>query len=221
MSGQFIVVEGLEGAGKSTVVLALKTFLENQGLDVLTIREPGGTGLGEAVRTWLCHTEESTPLDARTELLLFYAARVQLIQERILPALKRGQWVLADRFEWSTFAYQGGGRGIDNTIIQALSRFCVGDCQPDCIFYLDIPAEVGLQRIQKRGALDRIEQEPLAFFKKIEQSYKNLLHAALAHKTPSSAKQVYCINAALSESEVCHEVLEKMRHWLQLSATPT
>ena len=167
--GQLVVVEGLEGAGKSTAVNTLQTLFQKENIPFITTREPGGTVAGEAVRALLKHGEEI--LDPRTELLLFYAARVQLLETVIKPALEQGTWVLSDRCELSSFAYQGGGRGISQDVLNQLSVLCVGDMQPDLLIYLDISPEIGLQRAQIRGTLDRIEQEPLAFFQDVHTAY--------------------------------------------------
>ncbi len=172
--GRLLVVEGLEGAGKSTALHSLQDLLETQGIPVVTTREPGGTVVGETVRNLLKHADQE-PLDPRAELLLFYAARVQLIETVIKPALSQGKWVLADRCELSSFAYQGGGRGIQPVVLQQLSALCVGDVQPDLLFYLDISPELGLQRALTRGKLDRIEQESLAFFQAVHASYLTYL----------------------------------------------
>jgi dTMP kinase len=173
--GQFLVVEGLEGAGKTTALRYMVTLLQAKGIPVLTTREPGGTPVGETVRTILKHTVDHHPLDPRAELLLFYAARVQLIETIIKPALQQGTWVLADRCELSSFAYQGGGRGISFELLDHLSQFCVGDLQPDLLCYLDISPEIGLQRARIRGTLDRIEQEPLAFFQTVHEAYHSAI----------------------------------------------
>jgi dTMP kinase len=170
--GGFIVIEGLEGAGKSTAINTIKHFLEHAGIEVMTTREPGGTQVGEIVRQLVKEITTSTEaLDPRAELLLFYAARVQLLEQVIRPALERGCWVLADRFELSTFAYQGGGRKLDEQMITHLSAFCVNEMKPDLIIFLDILPQLGLQRAQKRSKADRIEQEPLVFFQNVYESY--------------------------------------------------
>lgn len=172
--GQFIVVEGLEGAGKSTAIQTMKRVLRAHDIPMLLTREPGGTEVGEVIRHLLKQTTHEAPLVPRAELLLFYAARVQLIEQIIRPALAQGIWVLADRFEWSTFAYQGGGRQLDQSFLKTLSTYCV-DIQPDWIFFLDISPELGLKRAHKRGALDRIEQEALPFFKAVQNAYDEQL----------------------------------------------
>ncbi|HBI21532.1 MAG TPA: dTMP kinase [Legionella sp.] len=171
LKGQLIVVEGLEGAGKSTALDVIKQRLAAHTPELILTREPGGTHVGEVVRGLIKASIPTEPLDSRAELLLFYAARVQLLEQVIRPALNRGAWVLADRFELSTFAYQGGGRELDETMISHLSSFCVGDLTPDLTIFLDVSPELGLERAGLRGAMDRIEQEPLAFFRAVHDAY--------------------------------------------------
>jgi len=165
--GKFIAIEGVEGAGKSTAIGMIKDILETQNIAFILTREPGGTTLGEALRTVIIEQD----MDARTELLLFYAARIQLVEKVIKPALNEGKWVIGDRFELSTFAYQGGGRGIDNDMIQRLSLFALQGFKPDYQIYLDIDPLLGLERVKQRGALDRIEQENIDFFNRTRQVY--------------------------------------------------
>ena len=169
--GRFIVVEGLEGAGKSTALNAIKRFLTERVPELITTREPGGTRVGEAARQLIKETMVDEPLDPRTELLLLYASRVQLIEQIIRPALDRGCWVIGNRFELSTWAYQGGGRALDLSVIAQLSSFCLQDFKPDLIIFLDISPQQGLKRALKRGKADRIEQESLSFFTKVYNSY--------------------------------------------------
>ena len=169
--GHFIVVEGLEGAGKSTALNTIQRFLAEQAIDMISTREPGGTRVGEAARSLIKEIVPEQPLDPRAELLLFYAARVQLLQQVVYPALEKGCWVLADRFELSTFAYQGGGRKLDQKMISQLSSFCLNNFKPDLIIYLDIMPQKGLQRARKRGKLDRIEKESQVFFNDVYNSY--------------------------------------------------
>jgi dTMP kinase len=172
--GKFIVVEGLEGAGKSTIINFIRKNLADKVPELICTREPGGTNVGEVVRELVKQTSQET-LDARAELLLFYAARVQLIENVIKPALEQGKWVLGDRFELSSFAYQGGGRGLDYNLIQHLSSFCLEDFKPDLVLFLDISPEIGLKRAMGRGKFDRIEQEPIAFFRNVYRKYHELL----------------------------------------------
>jgi len=175
MQGRFIVVEGLEGSGKSTAISTLKRLLTRYISTFIMTREPGGTHVGEVIRDLVKNKIEAEAMEPRAELLLFYAARVQLIEQVIRPALQQGTWVLADRFELSSWAYQGGGRGLGEAILKQLSEFCVGDLQPDLTIFLDIPPEEGLLRVQKRGAMDRIEQEELSFFKTVSEAYRRAL----------------------------------------------
>ena len=169
--GRFIVVEGLEGAGKSTALEAIKHVLASHVPELVITREPGGTRVGEVARTLIKELVPAEPLDPRAELLLFYAARVQLIERVIRPALERGAWVLADRFELSTLAYQGGGRKLSQDMIEHLSAFCIDDLQPDLIVFLDITPEQGMRRVIARGKTDRIEQESMVFFNDVYDSY--------------------------------------------------
>ncbi len=169
--GRFIVVEGLEGAGKSTALEVIKQVLNSHVSELIITREPGGTRVGEAARQLIKETVQDEPLDPRAELLLFYAARVQLVERVIRPALNRGAWVLADRFELSTLAYQGGGRKLSSSMIQHLSAFCLTDMQPDLIIFMDITPEQGMQRVITRGKTDRIEQESMVFFNGVYASY--------------------------------------------------
>lgn len=169
--GHFIVVEGLEGAGKSTALDVIKRVLNRRVPELVTTREPGGTRVGEMARSLIKEILPTEPLDPRAELLLFYAARVQLIERVIRPALQRGAWVLADRFELSTLAYQGGGRKLSSAMIGHLSEFCIHDVKPDLIVFLDVTPELGMQRVAVRGETDRIEQEALVFFHDVYTSY--------------------------------------------------
>ncbi len=193
--GQFIVLEGLEGAGKSTALNTIKRFITPYVPELVITREPGGTQVGETVRELIKQASDAEPLSARSELLLFYAARAQLIEHVIRPALARGAWVLADRFELSTWAYQGGGRGLDQTMIQHLSDFCVQDLRPDLILFLDLPPEQGLQRVLGRGNPDRIEQEPIDFFKRVYCTY---------HEQLQKMEQAKLIDASKSLAMVQH-----------------
>lgn len=206
--GRLIVVEGLEGAGKSTAMITLASVLKQNGLTVVTTREPGGTLLGEAVRELIKHTEESEPLDPRAELLLFYAARVQLIEYVIKPALLQGAWVLADRSELSSFAYQAGGRGLDEQMLHHLSAFCVGSAKPDLLFYLDISPEEGLNRAHQRGKLDRIEQEPIDFFYAVHAAY---------HRAIKSYPSLHIIDASQPLAVVQQDLTDALTHYLATS----
>lgn len=173
--GRFIVIEGLEGAGKTTAITTVCDYLKKRSLKLLLTREPGGTSLGETVRSLIKDKDTREPIQDWSEILLIYASRVQLVETVIQPALKRGEWVLSDRFELSTFAYQGGGRGIDAKEISTLSNLCLRGFKPDLQLFLDISPEQGLERAQARGETDRIESESLAFFKRVYFAYREAL----------------------------------------------
>ena len=208
LPGRFIVLEGLEGAGKSTALTTIKRFLTPYVPELITTREPGGTHVGEIVRSLIKEAPENEPLEERSELLLFYAARVQLIEHVIKPAIARGAWVLADRFELSTWAYQGGGRGLSQDMIGHLSSFCMDSIQPDLIVFLDLPPEQGLQRILARGTTDRIEQESIEFFKRVYAAYherlQTLNQAVLIDASKPLAMVQHLIRTALERYLVSH-----------------
>ncbi len=169
--GLFITLEGTEGAGKSSLILSLSTFLQQKGFTVLSLREPGGTEIGEEIRAMLKSPERREQISPLTELLLMYASRVQLVESRIKPALKRGIMVLCDRHDLSSYAYQGGGRGIPFETIRAVRTAALGDFHPDLTLLLDLPVEQGMQRVRARGERDRFEQERLDFFERVQRAY--------------------------------------------------
>lgn len=173
MSGRFITVEGTEGAGKTSNIAFLQARLEAAGKTVVLTREPGGTPLGEAIRDLLLsHRREGMAVD--TELLLMFAARAEHIAQRIRPALLHGHWVLCDRFTDATYAYQGGGRGIDADRIATLEHWVQGNLRPDLTIVLDVPVEVGLGRAGKRSAPDRFEREERAFHEAVRAAYRTI-----------------------------------------------
>lgn len=169
--GKFIVIEGLEGAGKSTAIATVKHWLQAQGHEVVCTREPGGTPLAEQLRTLVKQADPTEHIAPETELLLMYASRVQLLRNVIEPALAVGKWVLADRHDLSSRAYQGGGRELGDHLINQLRQAVLGNTRPDLTLYLDIDPTLGLQRATQRGALDRIEQEHVAFFERTRAKY--------------------------------------------------
>lgn len=168
--GLFITVEGVEGAGKTTAVRFLETYFNTLQFKFILTREPGGTEIAEQIRrVLLSHHQENMAAD--TELLLMFASRAQHIAQVILPALENGCMVISDRFTDATYAYQGGGRGLDATRIAILEQWVQKDLQPDLTLLLDVPIEIGMSRIQSRGAKDRIEHEKLQFFHRVRDIY--------------------------------------------------
>ena len=171
MNGKFISLEGIEGAGKSTQMAFIADYLQSKHIDVVLTREPGGTELGEQVRDLLLTPRYEKMVDD-AELLLMFAARVQHLQQKILPALNNGQWVISDRFVDATFAYQGGGRGIDADRIQSLADWSLQGVSTDLTFLFDLPVAVGQERVTSRGhAKDRFELEKHSFFDKVRDAY--------------------------------------------------
>lgn len=201
-TGKLIVIEGLEGAGKTTAVHTVIQLLSKLKLNTITTREPGGTAIGEILRTVIKNTDYSDILDNRSELLLLYAARIQLLEEVIKPALQAGTWVIADRFELSTLAYQGGGRGLNQDMIHQLSNFCLQGFKPDLTIYLDISPELGMQRAKLRGDFDRIEQQSIDFFHRVQETYLRYVQ---------NDSNVVSVNASLPLNEVQAEI-QKVVH---------
>ena len=169
--GKFIVIEGLEGAGKSSAVAILTQAIQAAGHIVVNTREPGGTAMAEAIRDVVKHDWIDEKVTVEAELLLMYAARAQLVQNVILPNLEKGHWVLGDRHDMSSQAYQGGGRQIDQNMIESLRSITLKDFRPDFTLYMDVEPKEGLKRATGRGELDRIEQEDLSFFERTRERY--------------------------------------------------
>jgi dTMP kinase len=170
-SGKFIVIEGLEGAGKSTAVAILTQCIQDAGHSVINTREPGGTAMAEAIREVVKHDWQDENVTVEAELLLMYAARAQLVQNVILPNLAKGSWVLGDRHDMSSQAYQGGGRQIDQDMIENLRTITLKNFKPDFTLYMDVEPKEGLKRARGRGELDRIEQEDVSFFERTRNRY--------------------------------------------------
>lgn len=206
--GVFVSIEGGEGAGKSTVLAALQEQLRARGFEVLATREPGGTPAGEAIRALLL--DPASRLAPEAELLLMFASRAQLVRECIEPALARGAAVLSDRFTDASFAYQGGGRGIDGGTIAGLERWSVG-IKPDLTLLLDVGVEVGLARARSRGgAPDRIEAERGEFFERVRASY-----LARAAAEPARFRVV---DAGQAPEAVVADVRRLLGEWLDARA---
>jgi dTMP kinase len=194
-AGRFITLEGIEGAGKSTVAKFVSAWLGGHGIAVRLTREPGGTPLAERIRQIVLErgAEALAPV---TEALLMFAARAQHVQHVIGPALARGEWVVCDRFTDATRAYQGSGRGVDARLLDALAAAVHGGLEPDCTVLFDLPAAAGLARARARpgGSGDRFEAETLVFFEKVRAGY-----LALARAEP---RRFHVLDAAAPLAEV-------------------
>ncbi|MGE0581697.1 MAG: dTMP kinase [Steroidobacteraceae bacterium] len=172
--GRFITLEGIEGAGKSTLASALRTAIEARGIAVQVTREPGGTPLAERLRALVLERGDE-PLAPQAETLLMFAARRIHVDNLIRPALERGAWVLCDRYTDATRAYQGGGRGVPADFIESLARMVHPDVNPDLTLLLDVPVDLGLTRAAaRRGVKDRFEAEDVAFFERVRARYLEL-----------------------------------------------
>ncbi len=167
MQGRFITVEGIDGAGKSTQIEAIKETLHARGIEVIHTREPGGTPLSETIRGHLLNDH----MDPATETLLFFAARAEHLAQVIRPALARGAWVLSDRFTDATYAYQVGGRGFPAEKVEALEAWTHGDLQPDMTILFDVAPEVAAARLAASRQLDRFEKENVDFFTRVREAY--------------------------------------------------
>jgi dTMP kinase len=210
MTPRFITLEGPEGGGKSTNQGFVRDWLRQRACQVLTTREPGGTPLGESIRGLLLDPDGGMAAD--TELLLMFASRAEHLAARILPALQSGQWVVCDRFTDATYAYQGGGRGIPNARIAALETWVQGDLRPDLTLVLDVPGEIGDQRVAERGARDRFEQERAEFFARVRQSYLDLARLA--------PERYYVIDAGAPLAQVQQDIARVLEQaWGQWSAS--
>ena len=204
MVGKFIVIEGLEGAGKSTAHQCVVDALKELGIDdVVFTREPGGTPLAEKLRHLIKH-ETGEPVTDKAELLMLYAARIQLVENVIKPALAQGKWVVGDRHDMSSQAYQGGGRQLDQRLLQSLKETILGDFEPDLTLYLDIDPAVGLARARGRGELDRIEQQNLDFFHRTRARY-----LALVKDNPKAV----IINAEQPVEQVKADIQSAVKNW--------
>jgi dTMP kinase len=167
MRGKFITLEGVDGAGKSTVIPWIERRIREKALDLLVTREPGGTEVGEQLRRILLNE----PMSARTETLLMFAARQEHIVQVIEPALAAGRWVLCDRFTDATFAYQGAGRGINDQDIAVLERWVQGELQPDLTLLFDLPVDIARARSHAARSPDRFESERMEFFTRVRAGY--------------------------------------------------
>lgn len=205
---RFITLEGIEGAGKTTVADRITQALRTRGITVHATREPGGTPLAERIRGLVLDRGDEH-ISATAETLLMFGARQVHIDNLIRPALTRGEWVLCDRFTDATHAYQGGGRGVDRRLIDTLAQAVHGDLVPDCTLLLDVPVRVGLERMQaRRGAVDRFEVESAQFFDRVRTRYLELARAAPG--------RVRIIDASARLDEVCAAAIAALDECLAL-----
>ncbi|KPP99040.1 dTMP kinase [Marinobacter sp. HL-58] len=200
--GRFITFEGTEGVGKSTQLANAAGTLKALGVDYIVTREPGGTPMAESIRELLLAPRDE-PVNDMTELLLMFAARAQHLHTRILPELEEGRWVLCDRFTDATFAYQGGGRGMPAESIAQLENLVQGCFRPDHVILLDAPVETGMTRARHRGELDRFEQEAVAFFERIRQTY--------LRRAEADPARYHIVDAAQTMEVVSRDVTELVR----------
>ena len=206
---RLVTLEGGEGAGKTTVLHALRDALAATGADVVCTREPGGTPLAERIRELLLDPNHE-PASPQSELLLMFASRAQHVRETILPALKRGAWVLCDRFTDSSYAYQGGGRGLDAALISTLEREVVG-IRPGLTLLLDVGVDEGRQRARGRDLVpDRIERERDEFFERVRAAY--LARAA------AEPQRIRVLDAARPAADVASEAVALLREWMREAA---
>lgn len=202
--GFFITFEGGEGSGKSTQIKETAKYLKKKGFAVEIYREPGSTAAGEAIREILLNPKLKSMV-WQTELLLFLAARAQLVHEKILPGVQKGKAVLVDRFEDSTLAYQGYGRGLNMKKIESFFPFVRETCVPHLTFFLDVPVSLGLERAKKRGAADRMEKAKRDFHERVRKGFMSL-----AKKNP---KRIHTIFSGRSVEEVRKDIIQVLeRH---------
>jgi dTMP kinase len=194
---KFITFEGMDGAGKSTHLAWFADALRQRGLDVVVTREPGGTPLGEQLREILLNQ----PMGIGTEALLMFAARLEHIEQVIKPALRAGKWVVSDRFSDASFAYQGGGRGLDWDKLNQLEQWVHPDLQPDLTLFFDVPVEVARQRLVNNISLDRFEQEQADFFERVRAGY---------HKRVQQNPQRYVVIDAAQALDIVKHKLEEI-----------
>ena len=202
MSGKFITIEGTEGAGKSTNLSSIEKVLNDFDISYIVTREPGGTAVGEELRSVLLKNE-SINISGQTELLLMFASRMQHINDVIKPALKLNKWVICDRFTDASYAYQGYGRQLNLSFISSLENLVHPDLQPDLTLILDVPVNIAMGRVYNRGNLDRFEQEDVAFFNRVRAGYKEI-----AQNNMDRCRE---IDASKDLAEVQTEVMQIIR----------
>lgn len=197
--GLFITVEGIEGAGKTTHINFVVNYLRAAGHEVVSTREPGGTAMGEAIRSVVLG-DQAVEMSIDSEALLMFAARAQHLEEVIEPALASGAWVVCDRFTEATYAYQGGGRGMPFSRIAVLEEWVQGALRPDLTLLLDVSPEVGLERVGKRGAADRFDGEDAEFFTRVREVYlRRAASAQGAYAVIDAEQNVETVRRAITD----------------------
>ena len=199
--GYFIVFEGPDGSGKTTVSDKVCEKLKNMGYDVLHTREPGGIEIAEQIRSIILDPK-NTDMDKRTEALLYAASRRQHLVQRVIPALKEGKIVICERFVYSSLAYQGKARGIGYDGVMKINEFAIEDCKPDMTIYLDIDEKIGHNRINKRSFKDRLDSESINFHHLVNEGYKEIL---------SIYDDIKVVDASKSVDEVCKDSLSLIK----------
>ncbi|MCW5197779.1 dTMP kinase [Buchnera aphidicola] len=203
---KFIVIEGLEGSGKTTACKIIKNFLFlNNIKKVIIVRQPGSTSISEKIRKIIKNNNKKEKLNKFSELFLLYSARIQLMKNIIKPALKKGKWIISDRHNLSSIAYQGGGRGIDQSLIKILNNIINKISKPDLTIFLDVKLKIGLKRAFLRSNFDRIEQQSKNFFLKVKKYYLKFL---------SFEKNKIIINANNNKKIVQKNIISKFKNWI-------
>jgi len=198
MHGKFITIEGGEGVGKTTNMQYIEKYLHNKNINVIVTREPGGTELGETLRGIMLDPAQDK-ICSDSELMLMFAARAQHLQQKIIPALDAGSWVLCDRFTDATYAYQGGGRGIELSRIEILENWVQGSLRPDITILFDMPVELGMTRAASRSEPDRFEQEKLDFFERVRSTYRErALQNTSQYKIIDASKELTEVQSQIS-----------------------
>lgn len=202
--GKFITVEGIDGAGKSAIIDTIVSTVTENGIEIVTTREPGGTRVGEQLRELILCREVTITVDA--EILIIFAARSQHLEEIILPNLEAGRWVLCDRFTDSTYAYQGGGRKIPFERIQVIEDWLQKGFRPDLTLLLDADVETGRERVRVESVPDRFEAETKNFHKRVRKAYRLIAE--------SDSERIKYIDAVQAIEEVCKDVRLQIKKFL-------
>lgn len=201
MRGKFISLEGGEGSGKTTAIHFIRQWLDDHKIPYIMTREPGGTPLAEEIRQLVLTPRDESVNDV-TELLLVFAARAQHLAEKIQPALEKGTWVISDRFLDSSYVYQGKARGGDITMLDQLANWVVGDNKPDATLVLDVPVELGQERVVQRQHQDRLDKESLTFHQKVREGFLD--------RAEADPKRVKVVDASQSLESVKSQIEEQL-----------